>query len=532
MRIASKIFGAQSFSAAWNGIRTSTELKKTFFIAPIAVALAALARLALEPVLLSRDPFLFFAIAVMLASLYGGAWAGVGATLLSIPICDYLFIEPRYTWFFDDAPDNLIVLAVFATLSLLTAIVVQRFHSTRRQLQQSLMELQRSESKLEMIAATVPEILFTASRNGAVEYFNGYLRDYSGREPQALVGYAWLDLVHPEDGEGIMSRFAMRSGALHEFEVNVRLRRFDGVYRWFKCRAKPVRDCGSTVEKWFGVYSDIDDEKTLTAALESRTEELLRLNDGLERFACTASHDLQEPLRTIGALTQLFLNRAGSNLDEESSRMLASVVKGVERMRRLIGDIMEFAKAGNLPKQADAVIDADAVAKLAIANLEQAVKESGAEILIAPLPLVYANQGALLRLFQNLIANAIKYCRDKPPQIHISAAERRIFGYDAWIFSVKDNGIGIERQHHKKIFEPFRRLHGQSEYEGSGLGLSACLRIVQSFNGSIWVESEPGEGSTFFFTIAKPSDSEDYRTEISALATPGREAWPAPPRAL
>jgi two-component system, chemotaxis family, sensor kinase Cph1 len=225
-------------------------------------------------------------------------------------------------------------------------------------------------------------------------------------------------------------------------------------------------------------------------------------------------------------LTQLLLNRAGSNLDEESSRMLASVVKGVERMTRLIGDVMEFAKAGNLPKQTDAAIDAHAIAEAAIANLEQAVQESGAEILVDPLPLVYANQGALLRLFQNLIANAIKYRRDKPPQIHISASERR----DAWIFSVKDNGIGIECQYHKKIFEPFRRLHGQSEYEGSGLGLSACLRIVQSFNGSIWVESEPGEGSTFFFTIAKPSDSDREQRPRNQVPGPSVESNHAAPR--
>jgi two-component system, chemotaxis family, sensor kinase Cph1 len=143
-----------------------------------------------------------------------------------------------------------------------------------------------------------------------------------------------------------------------------------------------------------------------------------------------------------------------------------------------------------------------AVTELAIANLGEAIKESGANVAVEQLPIVQANETAMLRLLQNLIANAIKYRADRTPEVRISASLRD----KNWTFCVRDNGIGINPEYREKIFEPFRRLHGRAQYEGSGLGLAACRRIVQLLNGSIWVESKPGEGSTFFFTIPLQSD--------------------------
>jgi light-regulated signal transduction histidine kinase (bacteriophytochrome) len=171
-------------------------------------------------------------------------------------------------------------------------------------------------------------------------------------------------------------------------------------------------------------------------------------------------------------------------------------------MKRLIGDMMHFARAGNLSnQQPSAETDAGAVAGLAMANLGEAIRESAANIVVAPLPAVYANESALLRVFQNLMANAIKYRGEKSPQVRVSAEQRN----QEWVFSIRDNGIGIDPAYHATIFEPFHRLHARSKYDGSGLGLAACRRIVASWRGRIWVESQPGEGSTFFFTI--PADA-------------------------
>jgi chemotaxis family two-component system sensor kinase Cph1 len=223
------------------------------------------------------------------------------------------------------------------------------------------------------------------------------------------------------------------------------------------------------------------------------------MNQYLEHFAYTVAHDLKEPLRTIGATVELFLLRKKSDLDVESSQMLESVVRAVGRIRCLLHNIMGLATATNAAGE-KAAVNVDAVVVSAMANLTQAIIESGARIVVDQLPVVWANEGAMLRLFQNLIENAIKYQGDNTtPEIYISSTLRGA----EHVFSIKDNGIGIDPKFYDKIFEPFQKLHGRSEYEGSGLGLAACRRIIKSLNGRIWVESKLGQGSTFFFTIPK-----------------------------
>ncbi len=287
----------------------------------------------------------------------------------------------------------------------------------------------------------------------------------------------------------------------------------------FKCHARCILDPGEKVDKWFGVFSDIHNEQTLTAALENRTQELIRINEALERFAYTASHDLQEPLRTIGAMTQLLLSSAGNSLDSRPSEMLALVVKAVDRMKCLIRDLMDLAKATDAATRPASEADMRAVAEMAIANLGQAIRESGAKLTIDALPPVHANETAMVRLFQNLIANAIKYRADKAPEIRISASLHE----KDWTFSIRDNGIGIAPQYVHQIFEPFRRLHGRAEYEGSGLGLAACRRIVDALNGRIWVESKQGQGSAFFSRFR-------MKQIQRASRPPGRKASPFPTR--
>jgi signal transduction histidine kinase len=243
-------------------------------------------------------------------------------------------------------------------------------------------------------------------------------------------------------------------------------------------------------------------------ALIEHSLELARSNEELERFAFAVAHDLRAPLRSIETVTQLFLKRNAGTLHEESAQLLDFVVSSAERMDRLIQDLLEFAKVSQQVETSE--VDAKAVAELAAQNLQEAVDQSRATIFIESLPMIHANEGQLLRLFQNLISNAIKYRGEDTPEIHIAASS--IPGKTA--FSVSDNGIGIDPQYHQQIFDPFRRLHTDSEYEGTGVGLAICKRIVQQHNGRIWVKSKPGEGSTFYFTIP---DSEPTKSTLTGI---------------
>ena len=515
----------QALCTALSAMQPPAELKHPLPVAVAATGLAMLMRFAFDPILHDHSPFLFYEIAVVIAALYGGAWAGIGVLLLTIPLCDYFFIEPRYTWFTHDGSADSIMLALFALLGSLTTFIIHRFQQNRRRLKQSLIDLQRSELKLEMTAATIPEVIFSARETGAVEYLNGYLPKFCGQELPGLLGSGWLEFVHPDDRTAMVAGFSSDAEPGNEFETIVRLRRADGRYRSFKCHARRIFDREEKANKWFGVFSDIHEEQSLTAALERRTQELVHLNEALERFAYTASHDLQEPLRTIGAMTELLLSGAGSAMDSQTSERLALVVKGVDRMKRLIRDLMDLAKATDASTRPTSDVDMGAIAEMAIANLGQAIRESGARIAIEELPPVHANDTAMVRLVQNLIANAIKYRTDKPPEIHISASRRE----QDYAFSIGDNGIGIAPEYVEKIFEPFQRLHSRAEYEGSGLGLAACRRIVEALNGTIWVESKQGEGSTFFFTI--PREAGPDRKAPAAeecVATPGGARQPHP----
>jgi light-regulated signal transduction histidine kinase (bacteriophytochrome) len=225
-------------------------------------------------------------------------------------------------------------------------------------------------------------------------------------------------------------------------------------------------------------------------------------------------------------MTELLLSRAGNTLDSQSSERLALVIKAVSRMERLIRDLMDLAKATDASTRPTSDVDMRAVAEMAIANLGQAIRESGARIILEELPLVHANETAMVRLVQNLIANAIKYRTDTPPVIHISASRRK---QDS-TFSIRDNGIGIAPEYTQKIFEPFQRLHGRADYEGSGLGLAACRRIVEALNGTIWVESKGGEGSTFFFTIPQEANPDRKAPAREGDAASLNRVQQSPPR--
>jgi light-regulated signal transduction histidine kinase (bacteriophytochrome) len=227
-----------------------------------------------------------------------------------------------------------------------------------------------------------------------------------------------------------------------------------------------------------------------------QSQELARSNADLEQFAYVASHDLQEPLRMVASYLQLLERRYRGQLDESADEFINYAVDGATRMQTLINDLLDYSRVDSRGKSF-VLTPCSAILDRAIANLQTTIKAAHATVTCAPLPEIMADATQLTQLFQNLISNAIKFCSDQPPQIHISSQRRA----DTWLFSVQDNGIGIDSEYIDRIFLIFQRLHSRGEYPGTGIGLAICKKIIERHGGSIWVESQPGQGSTFYFTI-------------------------------
>ncbi len=235
--------------------------------------------------------------------------------------------------------------------------------------------------------------------------------------------------------------------------------------------------------------------------IQKRTEELASSNQELEQFAYVASHDLQEPLRMVASFTQLLSNKYSGKMEKDADEYIAFAVDGAKRMQALINDLLQYSRVGSQAKKSGPV-DLDAVVRQALENLKITIEKNGARVTRDPLPITRGDEGQLVRLFQNLIANAIKFQKKgEAPKIHVGLQEK---GKGEVCVFVRDNGIGIESQYFEKIFQIFQRLHGREEYAGTGIGLAICKKIVERHGGKIWVESEPGKGSTFSLTLPGP----------------------------
>ncbi|MEZ4572296.1 MAG: ATP-binding protein [Thermomicrobiales bacterium] len=246
-------------------------------------------------------------------------------------------------------------------------------------------------------------------------------------------------------------------------------------------------------------------------ALELKSAELERSNRDLERFASVASHDLQEPLRAIGRCTALLRDQYGDQFEEDAAQLFFFIADGVERMEALITDLLRYSRISTATVE-HTLVDLDQVVRDVLQDLTVAIDENDAVITVSDLPVVRGNDTQLHQIFQNLIGNALKYRGQDPPRIRISV---RASGSD-WLFSIKDNGIGIDPVYHAQIFDIFRRLHARDQYTGTGIGLAIVKRIVEQHQGRLWVESTEGEGSTFFFTLPIPGGNGSHRDDRTA----------------
>jgi PAS domain S-box-containing protein len=332
---------------------------------------------------------------------------------------------------------------------------------------------------------------------------DGFLRTWNAGV-EHLLGYTaaeWLDqhaamIFTPEDQAVSLAESEMRVAREQGSASDIRWhKRKDGSDIFANGVLSAVYAPTGELRGYTKIIADETDRKRLE-------DSLVQANAALEHFAYAASHDLQEPLRTIGSFAQLLVKQQGDQLSPRGRDYLAFITGAVSRMGTLIDDLLAYARAGVEPEPVVSV-SLDQEAESAISQLAAAIAETSAIITHDPLPVVPARHTQITRLFLNLIGNAIKYrAADRVPAIHIASVE------DAqWTtISVADNGVGFAPEYAAKIFEPFARLHGK-EYSGSGVGLTICRRIVERWGGRIWAESKPGEGSTFSFTLPRTPDA-------------------------
>ena len=308
----------------------------------------------------------------------------------------------------------------------------------------------------------------------------------------------WKELVHPEDLPRALDRWnAHTNGLSPSYESEFRLRTKSGGWNWVLSRAKVLeRDPNGAPLRAIGTHLDINARKEAEEALAAKAQELSRSNAELEQFAYVASHDLKEPLRMVSCYCQLLQRRFQGRLDATADEFIRFAVEGAGRMQNLIDDLLSYSRVNRKASPLKPV-DCAAVLKDALTNLKIAVEQSHAVVTHDPLPTVPAHANQLIQLFQNLISNAIKFRSSRPPEIHVAVDLQENF----WRFAVRDNGIGLDPKFSDRIFVIFQRLHTKAEYPGTGMGLAICKKIVEQHGGRIWVESEPGVGSVFYFSI-------------------------------
>lgn len=354
--------------------------------------------------------------------------------------------------------------------------------------------LQESESKYRQIVELAEEGIWVIDSKACTTYVNQAMARMLGYEESEMLGLRIFDFMDESEKQLTGQYFDRRNQGIGEKHES-KLKSKDGKDVWTYISTSSVMDeLGNLLSSCALVYN-ITNRKEVEQQMLQLTEDLKRSNEELEQFAYVASHDLQEPLRAVTSYTQLLAQRYQGNLDTKADKYINYVVDGASRMQQLINDLLAYSRLGTRAQEFE-VADCNAAVAQSLSNLQIAIAEKQAIITCESMPTVMADEFQLVQLFQNLIGNAIKFCQDVPI-IQIAA----IIQDNEWLFSVRDNGIGIDSEYADRIFIIFQRLHSRREYLGTGIGLAICKRIVERHSGRIWVESQSGEGATFYFTI-------------------------------
>jgi PAS domain S-box-containing protein len=351
----------------------------------------------------------------------------------------------------------------------------------------------------ERVMESSTNAIYTMDTEGRFTTANARTCEITGYPLKELIGMPWANMIPPEHLPALFTRYAntieSRTSILN-YEVPLIQKGGSVVTITFSIAALS-RD--GQVFGVVGTAEDISERKRGQAELQSRADELARSNQELEQFAYVASHDLQEPLRTVSGFAQLLSKRYQGQLGPEADEYVGYVTTGVQRMKSLIEDLLAYSRVGRDP-EALKPIDLNHAVSGALSNLKGAIDAAAATVVCEPLPTLCANERQMVQLFQNLIGNAVKFRGETPPVIHISA-ERR---HQEWQITVRDNGIGISEKHAQQVFVLFQRLNGRDKYQGNGIGLTICKKIVDLHGGRIWVM--PGDGGAVFrFTLRDES---------------------------
>ncbi len=360
--------------------------------------------------------------------------------------------------------------------------------------------LRNSEALYHSLVESLPLSVFRKDLQGRFTFANRRFCESLGRPLDQILGRtdhafypAELAAKYHRDDERVL-----HTGAV--FEDVEEHQQPDGRRLSVQVLKVPIYDFKGALIGTQGLFWDVTARKRVEEDLKRVARELARSNEELQQFAHVVSHDLQEPLRMVTSYGRLLERRFRDRLDGDAREFLDFMVDGATRMRDLLDDLLEYARVGTHGKPLRPV-DCSALLDRALANLTVALDESGAAVTREPLPTVLGDEPQLVQLFQNLVANAVKFRGPEPPRVHVSARRDG----SAWVIAVRDNGIGLDVREAGRIFVLFQRLHTREEYAGTGLGLAICKKIVERHQGRIWVESEPGRGSTFFFTLPAPA---------------------------
>lgn len=504
---------------------------RRYAVAVLAAVLAVLVRAALDPLLQGTHIFFIPLLAVVSVAWYGGLWPALVTLSLSMVAVVYLFVEPRNSLVVADLGDQLGTgLYVFAGVACALLGEAQRQHRVgaeqafqavllkQAELQAEVARREESENRYRTLSEAVPQIVWNAGADGEMNYFNARWREYTGLLIEAARGSGWIQAVHPDDAGRVAAAWRAAATRPDEFSQELRLRGdTDGQYRWFQAVAVPLRKPDGTVDQWIGSMADVHDRKERaavlermvaerTAALTATAAELGRSNEELEKFAYVASHDLQEPLRKIQAFGDRLGGRFAETLGDQGRDYLTRMLNSAGRMRQLINDLLAFSRV-TTKTQPFAPVDLNRVAADAVDDLSDRIQQTGGRVEVGPLPTIDADPTQMRQLLQNLIANALKFhMPDVPPVVTVRAEEAQTDAHvgpprPAVRIEVADNGIGFEEKYLDRIFQVFQRLHGRAEYEGTGVGLAICRKIVERHGGEITARSAPGEGATFAATL-------------------------------
>ncbi|MDQ2076838.1 PAS domain S-box protein [Marinimicrobium sp. ABcell2] len=382
----------------------------------------------------------------------------------------------------------------------LSAIVDLTFRKqAERELAKKTAEIEAAEKRYRAVVDTSPSALVMINSDGKISLVNQAAEQLFGYEDGELLGQE-VEILLPKSIRGNHVSFRNHFFSQPEPRVMGQGRDLYGISK--QGDEIPIEVGLTPIEMPDGLHVlsaiiDLTHRKQAQRTLAEQAEELRRSNAELEQFAYVASHDLQEPLRMVRSYTELLEQKLQDSLDEKTRKYMHYVIEGAERMQRLISDLLAFSRAGRRELERDPV-DFNKVLSHVVTLLRATIEERpGAKVTWDPLPVLCATESMVVQLFQNLVGNGLKFQGDEPPRVHVSCEAKG----DTWLFSVTDNGIGIDQKYADRVFLVFQRLHERSRYPGTGIGLAITKRIVERHGGEIWFESQPGHGTTFFFTL-------------------------------